>query len=177
MTILFSILIILFLGVCYRLRGGLFQQLTGDNIGDTVSRIAFWGVPVACMFLACGLDWKNALVAGVLAFATTTFGNFDAIDLGTRDGTFTRDALMLALKGLLTGGLPALAFLFTDHCPFALIALTTLMPLWYWLAKLYPWRIKGFGYGDGAATGYDFPETGELYFGLAFGLGLVLSTL
>lgn len=177
MFLVISFLIIVSLGFLYRCRGGLFQQLTGIDLGDTKSRILFWGLPVAIAFLLLGFNYWQALVAGVLAFVTTTIGNFDAMDLGKNEGSFVKDMLLLTLKGFITGALPALAFWHSGHNPAILIIACSAMSLAYWAAYLKPLKIKGLGYGDGAATGYDFPETGEFYFGLLFGIGLVLSAV
>lgn len=166
LTLIFAPLL---LAILYRCRGGLFQRYTGIDLGDTKSRILFWAIPIALICWLNGLFWGNALVVGTLAFVTLTFGNFHAIDLGTKEGSLLRDTLMLTLKGFLQGFIPALGFLFTDICPWPLIVFSSLMAGCYWLGKFHTWNIKGFGQNG------DFPEVGELYYGFVFGIGLALT--
>lgn len=153
----------------YRFRGGLFQQWTGIDLGDTKSRILFWGLPVALVLLL-HFVWWVALLSGVLAWLSLTVGNFGAIDLGTDKGTPLRDTLMLTLKGLIQGLLPALPLLLVREVALPLVTFSGLLAGCYWLGRALKVNIKGFG-----ANG-DFPETGEFIYGLVFGIGLLCST-
>lgn len=152
-----------------RIRGGLFPMPGGTQVG----RLVGWGLPCALVAWT-GLPWWAALPVGVGAFAGACVGQYGGLSMGHRGA---RPAVSPWLTMFAWGSartvLPAMALFYVAHdaadIQGAALVLESgaVCPVIYWAVWYVPgWAyLRGLGYGDGPATGYDPPELAEAIHG------------
>ncbi len=149
-----------------RIRGGLLPIPGGTQVG----RLLGWGLPVAAMAWLCGMAWWGAVLAGVGAFLGCCMGQFGGLSMGHRGpAPAVSPWLTMTVWGLARVAGPAAILLALHHPAGATLVMASGLacaPI-YDLAWRVPPRVylRGFGYGDGPATGYDPPELAEALHG------------
>jgi hypothetical protein len=134
-----KLLVIPWLALMFRLRGG----LLGDELhkifkwwGSTPARIIFWGMGSG---LAAWWLTNNELIAGstiILFYLDSIFGWFDALAMGGQYGKiyFGRDFWLLVLRGVIWTLPIAIILVFFGYTNWWLFLLGAVCPLCYQLA-------------------------------------------
>lgn len=156
-----------------RIRGGLLPIPGGTQVG----RLVGWGLPMAA--LAWPLGWW-ALAVGAGAFLGCCVGQFGGLSMGHRGpGPAVSPWLTMTVWGLARVAGPVAILLMLHHPAGAALVLVSGLacaPLYDLAWRVPPWiYVKGLGYGDGPATGYDPPELAEALHGALMGLALALA--
>lgn len=159
--------------VANRLRGGAIP-LGGDAPGRVI-----WAVYVAALGFAVGvpLPWCAALL--LVGYATTTVGQFNALDVGHRSGmAWPGAALRITAFGAVRA-LPLAVVLALAGRQWWPMALATLAALPAYDA---PWRLpdaalrlRHLGRGTGPGPARDPPQMAEALHGAALGLALAFA--
>lgn len=162
----------------FRIRGGLLEAW---QVPGQLARLAF-AFAAGLTAWAAGCGWWLALATVPAWWIGSTFPLFDAIDLGSREGTFWGDVGGLTARGALWVLLPALV-LWWPHVTvdpilivwgqgagrwWVLLIVGPLMPVAYWAGRQSGCRLPGIGQ-------LDWQQTGEAIYGAILGVGIVLA--
>ena len=177
MLVVLCSLAVLIGGFGDRLRGGLFGNRIGWGTG--LARLVAWSIPVALLTALAGLPLIYLVPMIIGLYLGCCAGQYDSLSMGHRGGKTGLQAwLGMSFWGTARLIIPAIIIgIFTQHVPWLIIVGFFSCPVLYYIAWYAPpkFYFKGFGYGDGPATGYDPSELGSYLHGIAMALVLVLS--
>lgn len=163
-------------GLGNRIRGGLFPIPGGTQVG----RMVGWGLPVGAAAALGGMPWWAAMLMALGAFLGCCVGQYGGLSLNHRGPppAVSPWLTMTAWGVARVAGAALVLWWFGGVWPWRIVALSGLAcaPI-YWVVWHVPtWcYLKGFGYGDGPATGFDPPELAELLHGAVMGVALALA--
>lgn len=172
-----ALITILVLGICFRIRGGLFN----DHIptwawGSTKARLIAWALPVTLaiwLWTPVTYVWLSAIF--IATWLGTILGWWHSLDMGTQDGTLAMDFSFHTLRGLFWTLPVALVtgFLGLYNLSIALILAGSLCGIAYLAGYKTPTPVQLEAEG-GMNSG---PEIGEFYFGAIIGLAIIIGGL
>lgn len=155
-----------------RIRGGLLPIPGGTQVG----RLVGWGLPCAAVAWLCGAPPLYAALIGLGAFLGCCVGQYGGLSMGHRGGAPRISPwLTMTAWGVARVGLPALVVWWLAGAWWWLLVSGLACAPLYWVVWHVPsWAyLRGLGYGDGPATGFDPPELAEALHGAVMVVALV----